>query len=143
MNNSDELELASIQARIKAFVIDDILMTVLIIFVFWELFTKNNTTLEELLFIMNEFVYQIVFIKFVYHTFFIWYYGATLGKLFAKIKVIDNDNLGKVSFINAAFRSSARVVSEMLFYIGFILAFFNEGKRTFHDMLGRTVVVSA
>ena len=79
-------------------------MTVLIIFVFWELFTKNNTSMEELLLIMNEFVYQIVFIKFVYHTFFIWYYGATLGKLFAKIKVIDNDNLGKVSFLNAAFR---------------------------------------
>ena len=136
MNNSNELELASIQARIKAFVIDDILMTVLIIFVFWELFTKNNTSMEELLLIMNEFVYQIVFIKFVYRTFFIWYYGATLGKLFAKIKVIDNDNLGKVSFLNAAFRSSA-----VLYW--FYNCFFNDGKRTFHDMLGRTVGVSA
>jgi len=139
----NELELASINSRIKAFIIDDILMTVLIIFVFWEIFTNNNVNMEDLLVIMNKFVYQIVFIKFLYHTFFVWYYGATLGKKFAKIHVIDNTTLGKVSFLNAAFRSLGRVISEMFFYIGFLIAYFNDGKRTFHDIFGRTVVVNS
>ena len=140
--NVDDLQLAPMKARVKAFVIDDILITVLIIFVFWEVF-NNSVSPEELILQMNSLVYQVIFIKFLYHTFFVWYYGATLGKIFAKIKVIDNNTLNKVSLLNAAFRSSARVISEMFFYIGFFVGFFNDGKRTFHDILGRTIVVSA
>lgn len=140
--NVDDLQLAPMKARVKAFVIDDILITVLIIFVFWEIF-NNSVSPEELILQMNSLVYQVIFIKFLYHTFFVWYYGATLGKIFAKIKVIDNNTLNKVSLLNAAFRSSARVISEMFFYIGFFVGFFNDGKRTFHDILGRTIVVSA
>jgi uncharacterized RDD family membrane protein YckC len=31
----------------------------------------------------------------------------------------------------------------MFFYIGFIFAFFNDGRQTFHDKIGRTLVVNA
>lgn len=141
--NTTNLELASMKSRIKAFVIDDILITLLIVFVFWDLFASENSNMEDVLLAMNNFVYQVIFIKFIYHTFFIWYYGATLGKLFVKIKVIDNDTLGKISLANAAFRSASRVLSEMIFYIGFLLGFFNDGKRTFHDFMAKSVVVNA
>ncbi|NQY20896.1 MAG: RDD family protein [Campylobacteraceae bacterium] len=141
--NSNNLELASMKARIQAFVIDDVLITFLIVALFWEMFTDSNANIEEVMLVMNDFVYQVIFIKFIYHTFFVWYYGATLGKQFAKIKVIDNDTLGNITLLNAAFRSFARVISEMFFYIGFVLGFFNDGKRTFHDFMARSVVVNA
>ena len=93
--------------------------------------------------IMNSAFIQILALKFIYQTFFIWYYGATVGKIVAKIKVIDYYNFGKVSFTNSVIRSAARIISEMAMFVGFLFAFFTESKQTFHDKLGKTLVVNA
>ena len=55
--------------------------------------------------------------------------------------MIDFDNYGKVSFVNACIRSACRIISESVFYLGFILAYFGDSKQTFHDKLGKTLVV--
>jgi uncharacterized RDD family membrane protein YckC len=93
--------------------------------------------------IMNAAFFQIVIIKFIYQTFFVWYYGATIGKFVAKIKVIDFDHFGKVSLVNSALRSGGRIISEMVFYIGFIMAYYTDSRQTLHDKFGKTLVVDA
>lgn len=139
----DNLELASLGARLKAFVIDDILITVLVIVLYWDTYSQVSNDMEAMLQVMNSTVMQVLFIKFIYQGFFVWYYGATIGKIIAKIRVIDYNTYGRVSLISAFFRSTFRIVSEMFFYVGFILAYFTDGRQTFHDKVSRTLVVNA
>ncbi len=143
-NNSknENLELASISSRIKAFVIDDLLITLLFIALYWNSLSKSDDMMVMLA-IMNEAFTQILFIKVVYQGFFVWYYGATIGKIIAKIRVIDYNHFGRVSFLTSFVRAFFRVISEMFFYIGFIFAFFNDGKQTLQDKVARTLVVNA
>ncbi|ADG93429.1 RDD domain containing protein [Arcobacter nitrofigilis DSM 7299] len=141
--NSDNFELATINSRIIAFIIDDMLITFIILAIFWDTIVNNGSDLTTVLILMNKFVFQVLVLKFVYQTFFVWYYGATLGKIVAKIRVIDYDDFSKISLIQSALRSFGRILSEMFFYIGFIFAFFNEGKQTFHDKISKTLVVNA
>ncbi len=138
----DNLELASMGARIKAFVIDDLSITLLVLIVLWDSVQATNGDFIAIMTILNAAFFQIVFIKFIYQTFFIWYYGATIGKLISKIKVIDFDNFGRVSLVNSALRSGGRIISEMIFYIGFIIAYFTDSRQTLHDKFGKTLVVN-
>ena len=81
--------------------------------------------------------------KVIYQTYFIWYYGATIGKTIMKLKVIDFNHLGRVTFIQALIRSMGRIISESFFYIGFLMAFYTESRQTLHDKFGKTLVVNA
>lgn len=139
--NNSELELATISSRTIAFIIDDILITLLVFMVFWDLLGANSDNVEQMIIAMNSIVWKVLFIKFIYQTFFTWYYGATLGKIIAKIRVIDHDSFKRISLTSSILRSAARILSEMFFYIGFLISFFNEGRRSFHDIMGRSLVV--
>jgi len=137
----DNLQLASIKSRVKAFVIDDLSITFLVIFILWEKISTTNADLISTMMIMNEAFFQIVILKFVYQSFFIWYYGATVGKLIAKIKVIDFNSYGRISLMNSCVRSAGRIISEAVFYLGFFLAYYGESRQTFHDKFGKTLVI--
>ena len=141
--NNVNFEIATINSRIIAFIIDDMLITFIVLAIFWDTIVNNGSDLTTVLILMNKFVFQVLVLKFVYQTFFVWYYGATLGKIVAKIRVIDYDDFSKISLIQSALRSFGRILSEMFFYIGFIFAFFNDGKQTFHDKISKTLVVNA
>ena len=147
MNDSpidiDNLQLASMRSRIKAFIVDDLSITLLVMLILWDKITLANGELVATMMIMNEAFLQIVVLKFIYQTFFIWYYGATIGKFFAKIKVIDFNHFGRVSLVNSMIRSAGRIVSEAVFYIGFLIAYYTDSRQTFHDKLGKSLVVDA
>lgn len=141
--NNENLELASTRTRALAFVIDDFLITFIIIVMYWNSISTAGNDLVSILVVMNAYAWQILLLKFIYQSLFIWYYGATVGKIIMKIKVIDYDNFGRVSIFTSITRSILRLASEMFFYIGFIFAFFNDGKQTFHDKIAKTLVVNA
>jgi len=141
--NNDELELASMPSRVKAFIIDDLLVSLVFVILFWEKITSSDGELMNMLIIMNENVMQVLFLKFIYQGFFVWYYGATIGKIVAKIRIVDYNHFGRVSLITSFIRSITRIFSEMFFYIGFIFGFFNDGRQTLHDKISRTLVVNA
>ena len=143
MIDTSNLQLASIGARMKAFIIDDLSITLLVLLILWDKIAATNGDVLAVVTIMNEAFFQIIVLKFIYQTFFIWYYGATIGKFVAKIRVIDFDNYGKISLVNSAIRSAGRIVSEAVFYIGFLVANYTESKQTFHDKIGKSLVVNA
>ena len=140
-SNTEDLQLASMRSRAKAFIIDDLSITLVVFLLLWDKISIANGDMVSIMVIMNEAFEQIIILKFIYQTLFIWYYGATIGKMIAKIKVIDYENFGKVSLTNAILRSMGRILSEMIFYIGFIIAFYSDSKQTFHDKIGKTLVV--
>lgn len=142
--NIDNLRLSSIGRRGAAFLIDETLVSIIVILIYssgLESYSTNPDLLAE--FLINVIVLPLMIIKIIYQAFFVWYFGATVGKFLMKIKVIDANNFGKISLISSFTRAVFRVVSEMLYYIGFIFAFFNNGRKTLHDYLGKTVVVYA
>ncbi len=142
MSNSQDLELASISKRFFAFLIDEIIVTVLIYFIFWNSLVANASNMENLAFFIADLVFPILVIKVIYQTFFIWYYGASIGKLVLKIRVIDYNHFANVSLLNSFVRALGRIASEYFMYIGFIVALFTDGRQTFHDKIGRTLVIN-
>lgn len=151
MSESVSLAIASNQKRITAFVIDDIVISVFFIIIFYDQFAgvfSNITVVDEAaLEAINAFIAQnilVVFsIKLLYHTVLVWQSGMTLGKYLMKIKVIDLETGEIPNFQKAFLRASIRIPSEVLFYLGFVMAFFNPLKQTLHDKLSNCVVVDA
>lgn len=141
--NNNNLQLASMRSRAFAYVIDDLLLTFLIMVIFWDNIVAVSHDMEAMMnFIKIELVTPLIFLKVAYQTFFVWYYGATVGKIIAKIRVIDADSWNRVSIFSAFLRAVGRIISEMFFYIGFLIGFFNDGRKTFHDITGKTLVVN-
>uniref|UniRef100_UPI004048C0B0 RDD family protein n=1 Tax=Aliarcobacter sp. TaxID=2321116 RepID=UPI004048C0B0 len=142
-NNNNDLQLATMRSRAFAYVIDDLLVTAIIILIFWENISSLSHDMDAMMYLMKtDLVMPLILLKIVYQTFFVWYYGASIGKIIAKIRVIDVNSWGRVSLFSAFLRSFGRIFSEMFFYIGFLIGFFNDGRKTFHDITGRTLVVN-
>ena len=143
-NNSSNLQLASMRSRALAYIIDDLLVTLIIIMIFWESIYAISEDTEALMYLLKaELVTPLIILKIIYHTFFVWYFGATIGKIVAKIRVIDANEWGRVSIFSSFLRAVGRIFSEMFFYVGFLIGFFNDGRKTFHDITGKTLVVNA
>jgi uncharacterized RDD family membrane protein YckC len=140
--NIENLQLATTRRRANSFIIDDLLVTLIVTIMLWSKISATNGDLEIVLQIMNEAFMQIIFLKIIYKAFFVWYYGATIGKIVMKLRVIDFNHFGRITFSQALIRSLLRIVSELFFYFGFILAFFTDSKQTLHDKFGRTLVVN-
>lgn len=144
-NNIDinNLSLASNKKRFYSFAIDDLLITLIAIFLLWTPIKNTSGSYEDIVAIVNAAFIQIVFIKLIYQAFFIWYYGATLGKMVVKIKVIDFNHFGKITFSQSVLRSASRILSESIFYIGYMLSFYTQSRQTLHDKIAKTLVVDA
>lgn len=75
-----------------------------------------------------------------YGTFFIGKFGATPGKMACKIKVVRPDG-SPVGYGRAFGRIFAEILSGMICYIGYIMANFDEEKRSLHDRICDTRVI--
>ena len=143
-NNSNNLQLASMRSRALAYVIDDLLMTFIIMVIFWDNIVSVSNDVDAMMQLMKiELVTPLIILKIIYQTFFVFYFGGTIGKIILKIRVIDADTWNRVSIFSSFLRAGGRIFSEMFFYIGFLIGFFNDGRKTFHDITGKTLVVNA
>jgi len=154
MEAHNTLPIASMQKRISAFVIDDIVISLFFLIIFYDqimgLFSSLPETVEGntlSLDIMNTFIAEnlviVLGMKVVYHTVLIWQNGMTIGKYAVKIKAVSLDTEQRPSFQQAFLRASVRLISESFFYLGFIMAFFIPMRQTLHDKLSNCVVIDA
>ena len=67
--------------------------------------------------------------------------GATPGKKFVNIKIVDAKTLGDISNRQAITRSLGYIISTLLLLIGFLMVAFRKDKRGLHDLLADTVVI--
>ncbi|MCF6331227.1 MAG: RDD family protein [Sulfurimonas sp.] len=67
--------------------------------------------------------------------------GATPGKKFANIKVVDAKTFGNIDNKQAVTRSFGYFVSIFIFLIGFLMVAFRKDKRGLHDLLAGTAVI--
>jgi len=149
MDESLSLPIASSQKRIAAFVIDDIIVSLFFIIIFYtqltDLFSSitviDETALESINIFISQNILVVLSIKLIYHTVLVWQNGMTLGKYLMKIKVIELETGLVPNFKRSFLRASIRIPSELLFYLGFLMAFFVPLKQTLHDKLSHCVVI--
>jgi len=136
------LVLADIKKRAMAFFIDETLLSFLLIIAMSSSFS-NAKTVEDIIILTNNFLWEYLLMKIAYQTFFVWQYGATLGKIAMKIRVIEIATLQNPTFAASLNRAVFRVISEMIFYLGFLWGVMDPARQTWHDKTARTLVVNA
>jgi uncharacterized RDD family membrane protein YckC len=75
-----------------------------------------------------------------YVTFFLGRYAATPGKMACKLKVVTAEN-ERVSYLRAFGRYFAEILSGLILLIGYIMAAFDDEKRSLHDRICNTRVI--
>lgn len=138
----EEITLAPNNKRAVAFFIDEILLSFVLIIALWDSFVQAAST-EEIILLTNSFVLEFMIMKIIYQSFFVMQYGATLGKLAMKIRVIEIKTLNNPNVLVALNRGIIRVISEMLLYLGFLWGILNPARQTWHDLSAKTLVVNA
>ena len=136
------MTLASIKKRSMAFFIDEMLLSFILLIALWDKFTQSMN-LEETINLTNTFVLEYMMMKVIYQAFFVMHYGATLGKLTMKIKVIELKTLGNPNVLSALNRAIFRVISELVFYLGFLWGILDPSRQSWHDKTAKTLVVDA
>jgi uncharacterized RDD family membrane protein YckC len=147
IENGGHNKIATIGKRATAYFIDDMIVSIFLFIIFYEQLFKiyqqmqGSGDLTPIIIYLQENTLIFVLLRIIYQTFFIWQSGMTPGKRIVKIKVIEKDSGNIPSFGVAFLRASVRIISESIFYIGYILAFFNPLVQTLHDKIAKTVVV--
>ncbi len=136
------VHLASINRRALAMFIDELVISLLFFVMIKEHLAVLKTPEEVVAYTQSLMVYVLV-IKIFYQAIFVGLYGATLGKMAMKIKVVDQEYLDIPMWSAAVIRAVMRIVSEILFYFGFAVALFSPLKLTWHDKFAKTLVVDA
>ena len=136
------LRLASLQKRIVAFMVDEFLLAFIFLVILYDKIAGVQDQ-EALVTMINGFTFEYLILKVIYQTLFVYKYGATLGKILMKIQVVDAYTFEKPSFSSALNRSIFRVISEMLFYLGFVWAFYSKNRQGWHDKTAQTIVIDA
>ncbi|MFI5172831.1 MAG: RDD family protein, partial [Chitinophagales bacterium] len=101
--------------------------------VYFKNFTRNHKSKAAIAFILMPLLYFV---------FFEGLWGATIGKLMTGLRVRRTDGR-KINFGIAFLRHLGRILSSMLFMLGFVLAFFDKHRQTLHDKIARTVVTKS
>ena len=131
---------ASLMKRAVSMMIDDFLISFLIVIAFLDSFSSAKT-FEEIMIITDKLILYIFIAYTLYHWIFVALYGKTIGKIITKTKIIDTESFDKPNFLMSFIRSVFRNFDEMFFYAGMMVAFFDPYNRALHDMIGRCVVV--
>ena len=101
----------------------------------------GESSYPSLFIISQVFITLLSFvISAAYDIWFVGRFGATPGKMACKIKIVTPDG-GKVSYSRALGRYFAKWISSMILGIGFLMAAFDDEKRTLHDRICETRVI--
>lgn len=135
----EEIRPAPISKRAFAFIIDKILLSLIVFAAMGDKF--EGKTLEGVINALNQTIVFTTLVEITYQAVFTKLYGATLGKMLLKIRVIDSNTMDNPQFASSLLRASVRFLSEALFYLGFVWAFFDPFKQGWHDKFAKTLVV--
>lgn len=137
----EEIVLASIPRRVVAFLLDKFLLTFVFTFIYWDDFSKLGGSYTQIVLFLNQVIVQFLLLNFVYEVLFLILYGATLGKIACKIKIVSTSLLDRPNLFYSSIRSVLKILGENLLYAPFALVFFTPFKQALHDLLGKTIVI--
>ena len=123
--------------RIKAFITDMFMIYIPILYIITYLVMggKEEFQSSNIAPFVGVLLYGTIYAFFLYKT------GQTPGKKAYNIKVVDALTLEKISFAQAFLRFIAFLFSTTILF-GLIFIFYRKDKKSLHDILANTVVIS-
>lgn len=137
----EEIRISSFQRRLFAFLIDDFLMTILFFFLFFNSFYALRNNPEAIVDLLKETFFYLVLLRSVYHSLFTALYGASIGKILLKIRIIRVDTLDNPDLLDAVVRTFFKEIGQMFFYVTYFFALGDKFVRTLHDRVVKTIVI--
>ena len=140
-----EMEYAGFWIRVGAWFIDYIIMAIASAIIYIPLTFMGFSSFDEPAgFAIIQLISTILnfIIPAAYESWFVGKYAATPGKMACKLKVVMSEG-GRVSFARAIGRHFAKYISGMILGIGYLMAGFDEQKRTLHDRICDTRVIKS
>lgn len=131
MDNPDWPYKATILRRWASSIIDGLVLLPVLLPLAAVAFSTDRNWLIQL-------YYPLVF---GYNVYFIWKYGATLGKKWLKIKVVNKEGKNP-TFIQAFLRETIGKFLSGLFLLGYLWAIWDKDRQTWHDKIASTYVVT-
>jgi uncharacterized RDD family membrane protein YckC len=107
------------------------------VFAFPEIFSQDSSTGTIISLLL-----QLFFMLFsaTYEAYFLGRFGATPGKMICNLRVVRSDG-SKLTYGRAIGRHFAKIISQMVLLLGYIMAAFDDQKRGLHDHICDTRVV--
>jgi len=142
---SGEMAYAGFWIRLGAWFIDYIILAIASAIIYIPLTIMGVSSFEEpAAFALLQLVSMILnfIIPAAYESWFVGKYAATPGKMACKLKVVMAEG-GRVSFARALGRHFAKYISGLILGIGYIMAGFDEQKRSLHDRICDTRVIKS
>lgn len=102
--------------------------------------TMNSGNAETAMIVHYSLQGVILLIQILYTVFFLGKFGATPGKMACRLKVVLPDG-SPIGYGRALGRFFAEFLSALIIYIGYIIAGFDDEKRSLHDRICSTRVV--
>ena len=141
MSNSTEIQYAGFWDRFAALVADIVVLVILGLGIGFSLvFFRTTMGLDPTWSETSDRVIGFVIGWFYFAGMEASRFQATLGKLGIGIIVVDTEG-GRVSLKMASWRYVAKLISWVVFLLGFIVAAFTPRKQAFHDFAANTIVV--
>ena len=140
---SGPMEYAGFWIRFGAWAIDAFVMWICNMVIFIPIGMVMSTAPEDptIVFSLMPIMMLLQYaIPAAYETWFIGKYGATPGKMACKLKVVVEDG-SSVTYLRSLGRHFAKWLSAMILCIGYIMAAFDEERRTLHDRICETRVI--
>lgn len=139
----ENLQRASLSKRTYAFFIDSFLLMVLAFIIHADLLSglTPESTDQEILAMQMEVLKVYLPMTLAYQWLFVTMYGATVGKMVMKIRIIDLQTGDNPSVGVSLNRASVRIISELVMNLGFLWAFFDPDRQAWHDKSARTLVI--
>jgi len=138
----EELTLAPISKRVLAFIVDTILLVLIVIAAMGDKFAGKN--IEQTINAMNQALLFIMLVEIAYHAVFVRLYGATIGKMILKIRVVDINMFANPTWASSVIRASIRFMGETpILCLIFLWAFFDPFRQGWHDKFAKTLVINA
>jgi uncharacterized RDD family membrane protein YckC len=125
--------------RVLAKIVDNIILQVVALACRWLLNVFLSPTDNPAAFFVIVWVVSIV-IGASYGTYFVGKFGATPGKMACRLKIIMADET-QLTYLRALGRHFAEVLSSITLGVGYIMAAFDEEKRSLHDRICDTRVI--
>ncbi|NJK91948.1 MAG: RDD family protein [Blastochloris sp.] len=153
VSNGSQLRYAGFWIRFAAKFIDSIILGVVNIFIQFifiilpgmlgmattSISDSSNLNPLGIVLLIISFVLQISS-SIAYHVYFVGKKAATPGKMLCRLKIIRPDSQ-PLTYGRATGRFFAEIVSGITCYIGYIMAAFDEEKRSLHDRIADTRVI--
>jgi uncharacterized RDD family membrane protein YckC len=139
--NTGELRYAPVLTRFAAVFLDGLILSVINVALNLGIAATARSNSNELAVLQLVVLGIEIAIGMCYESLMIGKYGATLGKMACKIKVVTADGR-RVSYARSFGRYFSKMLSGFACLIGYIIAFFdNPQKRALHDHICNTRVI--